>query len=142
MHLIELQSLRVLCSDWFLKSILYTEKFCIPMQISLTSGKFMVCLNSFNIIASKFVQLFMGSSVVMASKDLPIMLKRVEGFPELAGTHGNFTLASTSLDINFLLFSKVMNWHNVADTIFCDSMHNFANFFVSEAFKALDLEHS
>ena len=40
MDLIELQSLRVLCSVWFLKSILYTEKFCIQMQISLTSGKF------------------------------------------------------------------------------------------------------
>ena len=109
MNLIELQSSRVLCSDCFLKNILSSEKLWIPMQISPTSGKFKVCLNSFNIIASKFVQLFMGSSVVMASKDLPIMLKRVEGFPELAGTHGNFTLASTSLDINFILFSKVMN---------------------------------
>ena len=83
MDLIELQSLRVLCSVWFLKSILYTEKFCILMQISPTSGKFKVCLNSFNIIASKFVQLFIGSIVVVASKDLPIMLKCVEGFPEL-----------------------------------------------------------
>ena len=111
------------------------------MQISPTSGKFKVCLNSFNILASKCVQLFMGSSVVMASKDLPIMLKCVEGFPELAQTHGNFSLAPTSLGINFLLFSKVINCRNVANTIFCDSMHYFANIFESEAFKALDLEH-
>ena len=106
MNLIELQSSRVLCSDCFLKNILSSEKLWIPMQISPTSGKFKVCLNSFDILASKFVQLFMGSIVIMASKDLPIMLQCVEGFRELAGTHGNLAIASCQLNINSFCFRK------------------------------------